>query len=131
MFSFFEKFQSKDVEEEENPSWLYPLLYTLLAIFIAVFSAFIGFRMSRKSSFQPRVILSGQNIYSLNVPKGRKRFIEYFTKKKNVSPTADYYQANTGKWIQQPIGRALTQENLNERNESFGGKKKRNYIKKR
>jgi hypothetical protein len=130
MFSFFEKFQSKD-DEEDNSSWLYPLLYTLLAIFLVVFSAFVGFWMSQKSSFQPRVILSSQNSSSLNVPKGRKRFIEYFTKKKNVAPTANYYHANTGKMIQQPIGRALTQENLNERNESFGGKKKRNYIKKR
>jgi hypothetical protein len=130
MFSFFEKFQSKD-DEEDNSSWLYPLLYTLLAIFLVVFSAFVGFWMSRKSSFQTRVILSIQNSSSLNVTKGRKRFIEYFTKKKNVSPTANYYNANKGKMIQQPIGHALTQENLNERNESFGGKKKRNYIKKR
>ncbi len=43
MFSFIEKFQSKDDEEEDNSSWLYPLLYALLAIFITMFFGFIGF----------------------------------------------------------------------------------------
>jgi hypothetical protein len=142
MFSFFEKFQSKDVEEEENPSWLYPLLYTLLAIFIAVFSAFIGFWMSRKSSFVPGPVVSYVNRSSSQRPtvqnrlkKGTQQITNYFNRvrgiKKNKPPTADYYQANTGKWIQQPIGRHLTQENLNERNESFGGKRKKNISIKR
>jgi hypothetical protein len=130
MISFIEKFQSKEDEEEDNSSWLYPLLYSLLAIFLIVFSAFIGFWMSKKS-FQPRVIYSGQNISSYNAPKGRKKFIEYFTKKKNTPQYAQYYNASTGKMINQPISRPLTQQNINERNESFGGNRRKKMNKKK
>ena len=86
----FEKFQSKD-DEEDNSSWLYPLLYTLLAIFIAVFSAFIGFWLYKKkdeynlykSEGKTRVFLNPFN--SVQKPQFNGQITNYSNKKQNTT----------------------------------------------
>ena len=138
MFSFFEKFKSTDDDEDDDNLYL---LYILIPIFSIIFFGFIGYWMSKKS-FQPRVLIHGQNISSFNAPKGRKKITEYFTeyfKKSKNTPQhyKSYFNAQSGKMIEIPMTQAninrqkqyLKQKEINNE-ESFGGKRRKKTNKK-
>ncbi len=63
MFSLIEKFKSNDDEEDDNPSWLYPLLFTLMGIFLAVVSALFGYWLYKKK-IEYNSIVSNEQSYA-------------------------------------------------------------------
>ncbi len=129
---FFENFQSKDDEEEENPSWLYPLLYALLAIFIAVFSAFIGFWLYKKkdeynlykSEGKTRVLLTPFN--SVQKPQFNSQITNYSKKNQKTSNSLkNTYQRFLAKHVNNNYGPNTP---VNTYPEQRAGKYKRKNI---
>jgi hypothetical protein len=123
---FFEKFQSKEDDEEENPSWLYPLLYTLLAIFISVLSAFFGFWLYKKKNEYNLYRSEGSTkVIESAIPQINPSFFSYNNpQKKNNKKLKKRFQNFASRYINNNLGPNTPQYNYNQR----AGKYKKNKI---